>query len=190
MAQELCWPLNADAAQCLYASIVADTGSFRYSSTTASTHRVVADLIEAGASPWKTATALFESYPLARQLLLGKVLQTLRLTSNGRFASLYTTKAILESCGATKADLDGMVNAGRSIAGVEMSVLVREDSEKSFRVSMRSKGRVNVGELASRFGGGGHVNAAGCSIEADDVEQARDKMEQVAADFFAEIEKR
>jgi phosphoesterase RecJ-like protein len=168
LARELVWPIDEEIAGCLYTSIVADTGSFRYSSTSSQTHRVAAELIDAGAEPWQVATALYESFPYARQRLLGEVAGTLEISVGGKLATMSTDPEMLERCGANRSDLDGLVNLGRAIAGVEISALLRRQTDGKTKVSFRSKGKIDVGELAARFGGGGHRNAAGCTLESTD----------------------
>ena len=141
LAEELLWPLDEKVAQCLYTSIVADTGSFRYSRTTPTTHRAAAALIERGADPWAAATGLFESLSLQRQRLLGLVAGTLEVSADGRCADLLCTPEMLKAAGAVKADLDSMINLGRSIKGVEISALFRLEPEGHVKVSLRSKRR-------------------------------------------------
>jgi phosphoesterase RecJ-like protein len=185
LTRELVWPVDARVALCLYASIVADTGSFRYSSTTPHTHEVAAELMALGAEPWPVATALYESYPLQRQRLLAEVLSTLELCCDGRYADLVATQEMLARAGATKADLDGMINFGRAIAGVEISAMFRREPEGEIKVSFRSKGRLDVASLASTMGGGGHVNAAGCTLEDIDIDTAKAKIRAAAAELLA-----
>jgi phosphoesterase RecJ-like protein len=186
LAQELVWPVDDRVALCLYASIVADTGSFRYSSTTPHTHEVAAELTALGADPWQVATALYESYPLRRQQLLSEVLGTLETCCDGRYADLKATPEMLERAGAIKADLDGMVNYGRAVAGVEISAMFRREPDGDIKVSFRSKGRLDVGELASTMGGGGHVNAAGCTLTGMDIDEARAKIRAAVVDLIAQ----
>jgi phosphoesterase RecJ-like protein len=173
LARELTWPIDRNVAECLYASIVSDTGAFGYSSTTAATHRAAADLLELGVDPWKVASALFESFSLARQRLLGAVASSLTIEAGGRFAHMAVTPRTLADCGATKADLDGLINLGRSVEGVEIAALLREEPDGEIKISFRSRGRYNVGDLAARFGGGGHDNAAGCTLRGTTIEEVR-----------------
>jgi phosphoesterase RecJ-like protein len=190
LSRELVWPVDADVAQCLYASIVADTGSFRYDSTTPHTHRVAAELMELGAEPWRVATALYESYPVARQRLLAEVLATLEIDCDGRYAALVATPEMLARADATKADLDGMVNFGRAVSGVEISAMFRREPGGEIKVSFRSKGRIDVGALASSMGGGGHQNAAGCTLTDTDIEAAKVQIRTGAAELLARSERR
>ncbi|MCK9462183.1 MAG: 30S ribosome-binding factor RbfA [Proteobacteria bacterium] len=186
LAMELLWPLDERVAQCLYTSVVADTGSFRYTSTTPATHRVAAALIERGADPWAAATGLFESFSLARQRLLGLVAGTLEVSADGRCADLVCTPDMLAAAGAVKADLDGMINLGRSIEGVEISAVFRLEPEGHIKVSFRSKGRVDVAALASRFGGGGHRNASGATLRGVSIADAKSIVRKAAEELLAE----
>jgi phosphoesterase RecJ-like protein len=189
LAQELVWPIDEQVALCLYASIVADTGSFRYASTTHHTHEVAAALMSLGAEPWQVATALYESYPLRRQRLLAEVLSTLETCCDGRYADLVATQETLARAGATKADLDGMINFGRAIDGVEISAMFRREPGGEIKVSFRSKGRIDVGGLASTMGGGGHVNAAGCTLTDIDIDGAKAKIRAAVADLLARYDR-
>jgi bifunctional oligoribonuclease and PAP phosphatase NrnA len=184
LALELLWPLDEKIAQCLYTSIVADTGSFRYSSTTPATHRAAADLIDRGADPWAAATGLFESFTLSRQRLFGLVTDTLEVSADGRYADVVCTPDMLRATGAVKADLDGAINIGRSIAGVEISALFRVEPEGHIKVSFRSKGNVDVALLSSKFGGGGHKNAAGATLRDVSLEEAKKIIRAFAAELL------
>jgi bifunctional oligoribonuclease and PAP phosphatase NrnA len=186
--RRLVWPMDAGVACCLYTSIVADTGSFRYASTTPSTHEAAAALIAEGARPWEVATALYESYPLRRQRLLGKVIETLDLSEDARFAQLYATPEMLTEIGANSEDLDGMVNFGRSIDTVEVAALLRLEPSGDIKVSFRSKGRIDIGDLAETLGGGGHTNAAGCTLSGLTIEEARHTISDAAARLLRDHE--
>ncbi|TMA29228.1 MAG: bifunctional oligoribonuclease/PAP phosphatase NrnA [Deltaproteobacteria bacterium] len=147
-------PLSRDAAECIYASILADTGSFRYSSTDPECFRVAAELLEAGVDPWEMTVRVYEQQPLARMRLLADVLKTLEV--HGKPGSPIDLT-------------DGFINYARSVDGVEVAASFREPSNGgAWRVSFRSRGRVNVAAIAQKFGGGGHHNAAGCSIAGDE----------------------
>lgn len=170
-------PLSRDAAECIYASILADTGCFRYSSTDPECLRIAARLIESGVEPWEMTVRVYEQQPLARMRLLADVLSTLEV--HGRLATITITNGMVAKAGS---DLtDGFINYARSVDGVEVAAAFREPEDGGpWRVSFRSRGRVDVAAIAQKFGGGGHHNAAGCSIAGE--EQA------VRAQIAAEIE--
>jgi phosphoesterase RecJ-like protein len=164
-------PLSADAAQCIYASILADTGCFRYSSTDPECLRVAAELLEAGVDPWEMTVRVYEQQPLARMRLLADVLETLEV--HGKLATITITNEMVARTGTQDDLTDGFINYARSVDGVEVAASFREpagsgDGARTWRVSFRSRGRVNVAAIAQKFGGGGHHNAAGCSIEGDE----------------------
>ena len=165
-------PISREAAICIYASILADTGSFRYSSTDPECLRVAAELLELGVDPWEMTVRVYEQQPLARMKLLAEVLKTLEVAPGGKLATITITREMVARTG-THVDLtDGFINYARSVDGVEVAAAFREpeDGSRAWRVSFRSRGNVDVSAIAQRFGGGGHRNAAGCAIEGDEAE--------------------
>lgn len=166
--------ISRPIAKNLYATIIGDTGSFRYSNTNPETFRVAAELVEYGADPSEIAEAMFESEPLRKLRLLGLVMPTLNVVENNRIAYVVVDKAMLEQTGTARQDTEGMINIPRSIKGVEVAVLFREETggnSSGWKISLRSKGKVDVAKIAETFGGGGHKRAAGCTISGslDDV---------------------
>jgi len=161
--------LSRDAAECIYASILADTGCFRYSSTDPECLRIAAELLERGVDPWEMTVRVYEQQPLARMRLLAEVLNTLELEPGGKLATITIRRDMVARTG-THLDLtDGFINYARSVDGVEVAAALREPENggKAWRVSFRSRGNVDVAAIAQKFGGGGHRNAAGCAIEGD-----------------------
>lgn len=159
--------IDSDIAKNLYTTIIGDTGSFRYSNTNPETFRVAADLVERGADPAEISEALFESEPLRKLKLIGLVLPTLEVSGDKKIASVYVDRNMYLQSGACREDSEGIVNIPRSIKGVEVAAFFREESGKdgqSWKVSLRSKGDVDVAKIAEGFGGGGHRKAAGCSL--------------------------
>ncbi len=128
--------------------------------------RISAELLELGVNPWEISIQLYESMPAARQYLLAKVLETLELSFSDRVASMYVTEQMLRETSATFDMTDGFINFARGIKGVEVAVLFSERGE-GWKISFRSKGKIDVSEIAFELGGGGHHNAAGCFIEGD-----------------------
>jgi phosphoesterase RecJ-like protein len=160
-------PISRDAAECIYASILADTGCFRYSSTDPECMRIAAELIEAGVEPWEMTVRVYEMQPLARMKLLAEVLNTLEV--HGKLATITITQEMLDRAGRHMELTDGFINYARSIDGIEVAASFSEPEEGgAWRVSFRSRGRVNVAAIAQQFGGGGHHNAAGCSIDGEE----------------------
>jgi bifunctional oligoribonuclease and PAP phosphatase NrnA len=160
--------ITPDIAENLYTTIVVDTGSFRYSNTIPETFEVAAELVRFGASPWEISQALYESEPLGKLKLLGLVLPTLEVTEDGRIASVVIKREMFRITGTSKEDTEGFVNFPRCIKSAEVAVLFREEEPREgnsrWKLSLRSKGKVNVALIAEKFGGGGHERAAGCTI--------------------------
>jgi phosphoesterase RecJ-like protein len=166
--------VSPPVATCIYAAILADTGSFRYSNADPEAFRVAADLIELGVCPWDVASSIYENRSERRLRLLGKVLGTLTVSSCGRYGSVTVTSDMFAETGALPEHTDGFINYPRSISGVEVALFFRQTGPQQFKVGFRSKGRVDVGQLARNLGGGGHHNAAGATLEGslEEVRQA------------------
>ena len=159
----------ADAAVPLYTAIVTDTGGFRYQGTTPTTLRLAADLVEAGADPWTVAYNVFEGWAPARMKLLGVVLETLLTSHEGRVATLTVTREMMARTQADDDMVEGLVNYARMLSGVEVASLVWEwrpaaDGSPVTKVSLRSRGNVDVSRVAVALGGGGHRSAAGATV--------------------------
>ena len=120
---------------------------------------------------WEVASGVYENHPVGRIKLLGLVLDTLQLSDCGRFAFLTVTQAMYKRTKTGPEMIDGFINYARGVRGVEVAAQLREIGRGNYRVSLRSRGKVNVAALAARFGGGGHHNAAGCGLKgtADEV---------------------
>ena len=157
--------ISKKTATYLYLSILTDTGSFRYSSTTPKTFYIASKLLETGIDAWWVASNVYESQRFEALKLLGEVLKTLQLHYGGKLAIEYVTQEMFKNTNTTADDTEGFVNFARSIKGVEVGVLLREDEPDKFKISIRSKGNVDVSNVAEAFGGGGHKNAAGGNID-------------------------
>lgn len=152
-------------AAALYAAIAYDTGGFRYSNTTARTHRAAAALIDAGADVHEINQRVFESVSPTRARLLSRVFGEFHLEEDGRLAWIALSSDLMEEAGAEAEDVEGVVEALRSLEHVEMAILFKEIDKGATKVSLRSAGDVDVSRLAGRFGGGGHKNAAGAFLK-------------------------
>lgn len=160
-------PLTAEVAFCVYAAILADTGSFRYSNADAEAFRVAGEMIALGVNPWDAAAGLYENQPELRMRLLALALQTLTISPCGRYGSVSVTTEMYSVTGARAEHTDGFVNYPRSIHGVEVGLFFRQTGPERFKVGFRSKGRIDVGAISREFGGGGHHNAAGAQLDGD-----------------------
>lgn len=172
--------LSADSAAALYVTLLTDTGSFRYSNTSPEALRVAADLVAAGAQPAPLASAVWESNTPERLKLLEKTLPTLELLFGGRVAAMTVTAKAVAEAGTSEETADGFVSYPRSIVGVDVAVLFREEKAE-WRVSLRSRGRVDVAQIARGFGGGGHAAAAGCTLVGS-AEEVRQRLLAAIAD--------
>ena len=150
-------------ATCLYTAVLTDTGSFSFSGTNQRTFALAQELVRCGADPVAIAKNVYFSNPASKMRLLGAALSTLR--RDGNLTWMYVTRDDMERCGAIDEDCEGLVNYALGIAGVEVAVFFREIAGSRFRVSLRSKGALNVSAVAQNFGGGGHECASGCSVE-------------------------
>ncbi len=157
-------PWSRQAVEGLYVAILTDTGSFRFSNSTPAIHRIAAELVERGASPDRLHQRVYGSHHRRRFELLRRCLGTLRTDRGGRLAWMIVPREDYRELGCTPEDLDGFVDVPREIAGVEVAVLIREMDDEAAKVSFRSNRVVDVNRLARRFGGGGHVRAAGALV--------------------------
>lgn len=156
--------VTKEIAECVYTALITDTGSFHYSNTTERTFKVASELVRTGIKPAKTAQAVFASYPWSRIQLLGEVLSTAKRDETGRVACMRQSLEMQERSGASDEDTDGFVNYPLTVGEVDAVALLKECQPGVYRASLRSKGDVNVARVAERFGGGGHRNAAGCTL--------------------------
>lgn len=159
--------LTREIAVCLYTAILTDTGGFRYGNTGRGALLAAADLVAAGADPQWISENVYESNSPAKIRLLSEVLPTLTIDEGGRVGSLIVTQQALAVAGALPEHTEGFVDLPRTIRGIVISLLYAELPDGRFKLSLRSKGNVNVERVARVFGGGGHVNAAGCRIEGE-----------------------
>ena len=149
----------------IYVAIITDTGSFRYSNANREAFTVAGEMIECGVNAWNVAEQLYENQPQKRLELLAKCLPTLEVFKNGQAASVTVTLDMYAATGAESELTDGFVNYPRSIRGVEVAIFFRQLDELKWKIGFRSKGKVNVAAFSKALGGGGHHNAAGCTVD-------------------------
>ena len=169
--------ITKDIAECVYMALVTDTGSFHFPNTSERTLKVASELIKAGAKPAKIGEAVYNNYPWSRIELMRQVLDTVKRDESGRVAMLRQTLAMKDAAGAVDGDNNGFVNIPLAARDVVAVVYMREVGENKFRASLRSKGDINVAQVAEKFGGGGHKNASGLSIDGDWDEKERELVE-------------
>ena len=155
--------VTPEMARCLYTTVLTDTGGFCYGGVRESTFKLAAELAHAGADPLQVARQIYYATPEPRLHLLGAALSTLR--REGRLAWLWVTNEEMVRTAAAEEDCEGIVNYAISISGVDAAVFLRELQEGRVRLSLRSKGRIDVAAIASGLGGGGHENAAGVTLD-------------------------
>jgi phosphoesterase RecJ-like protein len=165
IARALGFTFDTETAICLYVSIITDTGSFRYSNANREAFTIAGEMIECGVNAWDVAEQLYENQPRKRLELLARCLPTLEVIKGGLAASVTVTLDMYADTGADAELTDGFVNYPRSIRGVEVAIFFRQLEERRFKVGFRSKGKVNVAVFSAAMGGGGHHNAAGCTVD-------------------------
>ena len=156
--------LDKNIATALYIAIVTDTGNFKYSNTTSKTHFVVSELLKQKIKAWKINKKLFDEHSKSRMLLLGKTINNLQFFLDDQLSIVVLTQKDLEEVGASPDEVEGLINIGRDILNVEVSILLKENNPNEYKVSFRSNEYVNVGDIAQKLGGGGHSRASGCTM--------------------------
>ena len=155
--------LTPEIATCLYTALMTDTGSFMFRGTNEHTFTLARELVLAGADPAQCARNIYFAHSTAKMRLLGAALSNLH--REGPLAWIWVTREQMECSQAKEEDCEGLVNYALSIGDVEIAVFFRETTDGRYRVSLRSKGKLNVAEVAEVFGGGGHQCASGCSMD-------------------------
>jgi bifunctional oligoribonuclease and PAP phosphatase NrnA len=158
-------PLSREIATHIYLAILTDTGSFHYSSISPRTFEICKATLEAGVDPVLVARNVFDSNSMGRLKLFGAVLGAMQIASSGRVSVLYFDDPMARAAGGTYDDTDGLINLPLTVKEIQAVVFFKHVAGDEYRVSMRSKGDVDIGAIAKMFGGGGHKNAAGCAAK-------------------------
>ena len=159
--------LTPEIATHVYIAILTDTGAFHYSNITPRTFDICRQCVEAGVNATAVARSIFDSNNLARLKLYGAVLHRMQLDPTGRIATVSVDQQLARECGGTYEDTEGLVNLPLTVKDIMAVAFFKENGPGDWRVSMRSKGAINVNAIAREFGGGGHTNASGCSARGD-----------------------
>lgn len=164
-------PIDKKISINLFTAVFTDTGGFRYSNTTPESMKISCELIKAGAKPWDVTKEVYENISFDRMRLLTMSLSTLEKRDD--IGWMTATRRMLENTNTSAQDTESFVNYPRKIKGIEVAVFFRENNKNLYKISLRSKGKVNVADIAKMFGGGGHASAAGCEINGSlpDVER-------------------
>ncbi len=169
--------IDKDIAQNLYSGLATDTGFFKYSNTNAETFQLAKELVELGAEPHWTYVNFAERESLNKMRLISKVLDTLSLHEDGLVAGITIFDRFFKETGCEYSDSEGLVNYPRSLEGVEVAyAIIEKPDEDVWKVSLRSKGKVDVAKIAEALGGGGHKYASGCKIKSDSYKSALEKL--------------
>jgi bifunctional oligoribonuclease and PAP phosphatase NrnA len=160
-------PWTAEIGTALYLTILTDTGSFRHSHITSRTFEICRRAIDAGADPVAIGGTVFDSSSVGKLKLIGALLDSMRIEADGRLAVLELSDALMRETGTTVYDTDGVINMPLMASSIQAVALVRAEGMQQVRVSLRSKGDLDVRTIASTFGGGGHRNASGFTVEGD-----------------------
>ena len=163
LAREAGVKISPEIATCIYTAVLTDTGSFMFEGTNEHTFALARELVMAGADPARCARNVYFGHSTAKMRLLGAALSNLH--REGPLAWIWVTREQMEHVGAKEEDCEGLVNYALSIHDVEVAAFFRELPDGRFRVSLRSKGQLNVSTIAEQFGGGGHQCASGCAVE-------------------------
>ncbi len=159
--------MTREIANAVYTGISTDTGCFCYTNTTAQTHRIAAELIERGCEFSKINRINFETKTRAKLKMERMVYDTMEFYCGGKCAIIYTTIAMQNTLNAGDDEMEGLASIPRQIEGVKIGITMREKEDGTFKISVRTNDGINACEFCSRFGGGGHVAASGCSIKGD-----------------------
>jgi len=157
-------PLTPDIATHIYLAILTDTGSFHYSNISSRTFDICRKCLEAGVDPLAVARNVYDSNNMGRLKLFGAVLSAMQIDATGRIAIVYLDHEIARAAGGTYEDTEGLINLPLTVKEIQAVVFFKQSEGEEYRVSMRSKGEIDIGAVAKEFGGGGHKNAAGCTV--------------------------
>jgi len=172
--------IDQEMGEALFAAITTDTGNFQYSNTTRKTHIVVGNLYDIGIDANKVSVEIYENVRLEKLLIKCKGISTMQVFADGKAAIAFVTQNMLSEIGATIDETEGIGEMLRSISGIEISAFLKEENSTTIKVGMRAKTYGNVAKICEKFGGGGHIKAAGCTIN--------DTMEAATRLIMEEIE--
>ena len=164
LVRELNVPLTRDIATHIYLAILTDTGSFHYSTLSPRTFDICRETLEAGVDPVLVARNVYDSNNIGRLKLFGALLNAMQIDPTARIAIMYFDHEMARRTGGTYEDTEGIINLPLTVKEIQAVVFFKQAEGDEYRVSMRSKGDIDIGAVAKEFGGGGHKNAAGCTV--------------------------
>ena len=186
LLEELEVEMDQPTADCLYTGLTTDTGCFRYRSVTPRTHRIAGALLELGARNGDINQWMFESKTKGQVEAERLVMDTMEFSWEGRCALIQVPLSVYPRTGVKESDLDGLASRPREIQGVVLGLTLKEKEGGKVKVSVRANPPADASRLCSRFGGGGHQGAAGCTLEMP-LDQARQAMEQACGEYLQEL---
>ena len=171
--------INQEIGACILTGIITDTGGFKYQGVTSETFEFTAELLRKGVNVSEIYKKALETRTRANFELLKRTLDRMEILEDGKVTFTYMTNQDKEELNVQPGDDEGLVEIGRDIEGVEVSIFIKQkDNENKYKISMRSNDYVNVSDICYIFGGGGHPRAAGCLIQGD-IQQVKDKVLKV-----------
>ena len=173
------WQISKAVAEALFVALSTDSGWFRFKNADARIYRSAAELIELGANPSETYQKMYQNFSPARMKLMARMLDSMELHFDGRVATQYIKRLDFDETGASGKDTENLIDECQRIASVEVAALFVELKDGGFRCSLRSKGDVNVREIAQKYGGGGHTVAAGVNLEGSLEKSMKSILEEV-----------
>ncbi|MDP6625116.1 MAG: bifunctional oligoribonuclease/PAP phosphatase NrnA [Nitrospinota bacterium] len=195
LTKEMGLNITENMARGIYVSILTDTGSFKYTNTNSKTHEIVAELLKFGIEPYSIYKNIYENNSYQKILLMGKMLNTFQLDDSGKYAWATVTQNALKETGYNfdSEDKEGFIDILRSLNGIEVVLMFSEKKEDIIKVSLRSKGNIDVNQIAMKFGGGGHPFAAGVTITDSKLDPTVQKLLKETSDsikVFSESRKK
>lgn len=163
-------------ANCLFTGLVTDTGCFRYSSVTAHTLRVAADLVDCGAQAYEINRRMFEMKTKSRLYIERAALDSLRFYADGRISVIRLSRDEIEQSGVAEWDLEGIASMTKTIEGVEIGIFLKEREDGAVKISLRTSLDYDASAICGQFGGGGHARAAGCTLTGMSLDEAAEKV--------------
>lgn len=178
LLKEMAVEITPEIAEAIYVGIMTDTGSFRFANTNQSAFDISKEMVRLGADPYKTADQIFGTYSLGSLKLLHRVLGSIQVSKNGKLSVLSLTQEMMDETDTAPEDIIGLIHYAKHIKDVKVAALIQEApqnrrgcaKDSTFHVSLRSDGSVDVAEIANKYGGGGHPNAAGFSVKTTYIE--------------------
>ena len=169
-------PWDIKISNALYAALMTDTGSFRYNNTTSEAHDMASELIGFGVKPYDIYVSIYEQRSLSQLRLFSYVIDNLKFNLDNKVCYTVIDNKTLKNTNSTIEDVDGFTEFLRSIENVEISFLITEQADESYRISFRSKGKYSINDVAAAFNGGGHKFAAGCKASNSNIIEIEEKI--------------